>query len=1420
MSGRIDSRITMNENDISGVLSMPQANIMDIPLNFRLPFKWDMKNNFMLDNANLNTKAASVKLSSLVDIENLKVSAKGEAQNISITEIGRMFAPEANLKGDKGFLKFDLNTILTGDILNNTDGEFFIKMPSFSAAGFKILDNLDSHAKLKPNHAPELSLSGKIFGGKLFARGEADQDSEGNFKPKAIISVVNLDLNTLVASIPELKNSIEKPSGKISIKSTVHENFDVDINLNSDKLGAFGYNLTKLNGAIKYLFADQKINIEKFSSYFGKGAINANGNVNLNDQNFKFNADVKNFEPNIIPELKDVKGIYNLTAVADGKFSDVKTIKANANLTAQNVGYSDITLGNLKIPVNYSNNIINIPGAETQLPGGRLNFIAKIDINNASNPDLNILAATKGINLSEVLNKFNLQNNEMPITGSINGEIKLNGRLNSAIVKTDLTGEKIRVGKLVYIPGAILNAEGNMEHIKLNRLDAAVNFSNLHVDGDFYPDLNDFMASTFDINSSLRNFNLEPNLRRFTGTSSPVKGKLDLNAKLSGNGYTPVLILKVPGPLDVSGVSLEDIFINLRSPKKNNYAIISSVKTGKFVLGASTNLKLHGQNMDEVAFNVTTQPMKLANLVETFAPDAAGMAGGEAVLKVSGNYPLNIPIDVNLTADEIIAAEKIKILNLNVPVKYLPDKNSVSMKNANAIISDGTIRSNLNVDLNSTKWTGDLRVRGLDFGKIVTSFLPEGELIGSADLDLTAKGKYSGVWPNSYANGKFRTSPGYLHKMKMLDSVTPTKRVSYEYIKGTFYWDGKDLNFSPGTQAQAGPGEPLYRYVSVSGACGVLGEGLKLYFDGRFDLKILDRLKWIHSKDIVYRDIKPENFLFGINDPNVIYIIDFGLCRKYRSSKTRKHILPKYTGEINGTLRFVSPNVIKGKTISRRDDLVSLGYVLIFLLKKKLPWDLKFNNFTKEIYLELLYLKQTNGYGRLFKDLPQELIDYIKYTRNLKFEQDPDYSYLRSLFLKVLFKISFNYKTLTFSWIKPENQKLIGIPENRSLRKSSTQNRIYKNILENSTRKNRTGRSQDILDNRDKFSISIKNNFPFSSVESIPNNIYIIKDNCNNNNDKIKNFSSNNFQKGLQINFQINSNNSKEKKINKQNLKDINLEDISSSFKLKQNYFSNKNILNSNSSLKDNDYNRTSEEIIITSPTPNYNLKSIIKLKKNKTRYHTKKNSINIPTNIGTQINNIIFSSQIKINNSYNINNSNNNNNNKKYKIIKKRFKTKKLNHCLTNNFDFGKNCKNVEANLNKDICYQSPISKKNIHDLKKNFSLNQFSDTNSINKQKDKLLTNIRKGGNSNFNDNLYIKNNKNNILYNKSLNSKYCFPLYNDSKSEKNYKINKENKKNLNKNRDKINHLFRRNETYLYHSKLNNINNSLKKLMKVNIP
>ena len=101
--------------------------------------------------------------------------------------------------------------------------------------------------------------------------------------------------------------------------------------------------------------------------------------------------------------------------------------------------------------------------------------------------------------------------------------------------------------------------------------------------------------------------------------------------------------------------------------------------------------------------------------------------------------------------------------------------------------------------------------------------------------------------------------------------------------------------------------------------------------------QILDRVEWIHSNNIIYRDIKPENFLIGKNDPDIIYIIDFGLCKKYRSSKTWKHILPKTIATMSGTLKYASLNVLNGKESSRRDDLISLGYMLIYLLKRNLP---------------------------------------------------------------------------------------------------------------------------------------------------------------------------------------------------------------------------------------------------------------------------------------------------------------------------------------------------------------------------------------------------------------------------------------------------------------------------------------------------
>ena len=221
-------------------------------------------------------------------------------------------------------------------------------------------------------------------------------------------------------------------------------------------------------------------------------------------------------------------------------------------------------------------------------------------------------------------------------------------------------------------------------------------------------------------------------------------------------------------------------------------------------------------------------------------------------------------------------------------------------------------------------------------------------------------------------------------------------------------------------------------------------------------IQILDRIEWIHSKNIIYRDIKPENFLIGKDDPNVIYIIDFGLCKKYRSSKTGKHILPRNTGIINGTIKYSSVYVLSAKESSRRDDLIALGYMLIYLYKGSLPWDFKIKDFNYQIYQKILNLKRTNSNGTLFNNLPKEFAEYINYNNNLKFEQEPDYIYLRSLFNKILFDFKFDYKNMIFSWILSKQVNLVTIPRNNSIKASSSHSRLFKHIknsLQNSSKK-------------------------------------------------------------------------------------------------------------------------------------------------------------------------------------------------------------------------------------------------------------------------------------------------------------------------------------------------------------------------------
>ena len=211
-------------------------------------------------------------------------------------------------------------------------------------------------------------------------------------------------------------------------------------------------------------------------------------------------------------------------------------------------------------------------------------------------------------------------------------------------------------------------------------------------------------------------------------------------------------------------------------------------------------------------------------------------------------------------------------------------------------------------------------------------------------------------------------------------------------------------------------------------------------------IQVLDRIETLHSQGFIHRDIKPDNMLIGKRDPNIIYLIDYGLSKKYRSTKTKKHIRFSNTGRLTGTLRYASSNALKGSEQSRRDDLISIGYMLIFFLRRELPWQkIRDKNETNR-YIKIYKMKKEIKPEILCQGLPNEIVEYMKYVQHLGFEQEPNYNYLRNLFKSILNRLNIEIEGYLFSWIKPSEVRNLKNPADPRKRKSSSRDRLLKKI--------------------------------------------------------------------------------------------------------------------------------------------------------------------------------------------------------------------------------------------------------------------------------------------------------------------------------------------------------------------------------------
>ena len=170
-------------------------------------------------------------------------------------------------------------------------------------------------------------------------------------------------------------------------------------------------------------------------------------------------------------------------------------------------------------------------------------------------------------------------------------------------------------------------------------------------------------------------------------------------------------------------------------------------------------------------------------------------------------------------------------------------------------------------------------------------------------------------------------------------------------------------------------------------------------------LQMLNRIENIHKHFFIHRDIKPENFLIGSKEKsNIIFLIDFGLSKKYKDSKTNQHIPYKERKNLTGTLRYMSINNHFGIEQSRRDDLESIGYVLIYFLRGNLPWQGIKTKCNDKHYEKIGFVKQSTSIEVLCSDFPNEFCNYFNYVKQLEFEEDPNYNMLIELFERILKK--------------------------------------------------------------------------------------------------------------------------------------------------------------------------------------------------------------------------------------------------------------------------------------------------------------------------------------------------------------------------------------------------------------------------------
>lgn len=321
--------------------------------------------------------------------------------------------------------------------------------------------------------------------------------------------------------------------------------------------------------------------------------------------------------------------------------------------------------------------------------------------------------------------------------------------------------------------------------------------------------------------------------------------------------------------------------------------------------------------------------------------------------------------------------------------------------------------------LAKTQWTKVFALRKfISLAKVQSSQAPASLVVGG--IYQVGKKIANGAFGQLRLGRNLRTNENIAIKLEHVNAKIPMLLLEFRFYRSMGSYAGLPKVYYYGTCGK-------YNALVME----LLGSNLEELFvkcRRHFSLKtilliaiqLLHHIEYIHSYGIIYRDIKPENCVVGrraCGRSDTLYVVDFGLAKEYIDPDTGRHIPYTENKSLTGTVRYMSINSHQGKEQSRRDDLEALGHVFFYFLSGGvLPWQgVKCEDIRKR-YQIIGHIKEETSINELGLNYPWEFSVYLRYCRNLKFNQQPDYAYLRGLFRSCLTRMGWT-EDKVFDWM-------------------------------------------------------------------------------------------------------------------------------------------------------------------------------------------------------------------------------------------------------------------------------------------------------------------------------------------------------------------------------------------------------------------